>query len=68
MNNEFIELKVSCGNFNAKYTAYIRKDSIISIIEDNIGDKYPSTKISLINGDALNVWDYKAKDLMKILN
>ena len=68
MESEFIELTVSLGNYNMKYLAFVKKDSIVSVIEDDLGEKYPSMKISLVNGDVLNVWGYTAKEFMNLIN
>lgn len=68
MESEFIELTVSLGNYNMKYLAFVKKDSIVSVIEDDLGEKYPSMKISLVNGDILNVWGYTAKEFMNLIN
>ena len=32
------------------------------------GEKYPSIKISLVNGDMLNVWGYNAKEFIELIN
>lgn len=68
MKSEFIELTVSPGNYNMKYLAFVKKDSIVSVIEDDLGKKYPSMKISLVNGDVLNVWGYNVKEFMNLIN
>lgn len=68
MESEFIELTVSLGNYNVKYLAFVKKDSIVSVIEDDLGEKYPSMKISLVNGDVLNVWGFTAKEFMNLIN
>lgn len=67
MRSKFIELKVSQGNYNAKYLAFVRKENIVSVIQDDLGEKYPSIKISLVNGDMLNVWGYNAKEFIELI-
>lgn len=67
MKSRFIELTISKGNYNTKYVAFIDKSSIVSIIEDYISDKYPPTKISLMNGETFRVWEYRAKELMEFI-
>lgn len=67
MISKFIELTVSQGNYNAKYLAFVRKENIVSVIQDDLGEKYPSIKISLVNGDMLNVWGYNAKEFIELI-
>lgn len=38
------------------------------VIDYDLGEKYPSMKISLVNGDVLNVWGYTAKEFMNLIN
>ena len=67
MISKFIELTVSQGNYNAKYLAFVRKENIVSVIQDDLGEKYPSIKISLVNGDMLNVWGYNANEFIELI-
>jgi hypothetical protein len=67
MISKFIELTVSQGNYNTKYLAFVRKENIVSVIQDDLGEKYPSIKISLVNGDMLNVWGYNAKEFIELI-
>lgn len=40
MISKFIELTVSQGNYNAKYLAFVKKENIVSVIQDDLGEKY----------------------------